>query len=65
MKVRINVELHESDCIRRDIDNIIKCLLDGLEDACVLDNDYNVDELHVVRKKADGKGKVVVTIEEI
>jgi crossover junction endodeoxyribonuclease RusA len=48
-----------------DIDNRIKCVLDALQDAGVFDDDFQVDELSIVRGKTIKGGAIRVLIEEI
>ena len=48
-----------------DIDNRIKCVLDALQDAGVFNDDFQVDELTIVRGKTIKGGGIRVLIEEI
>lgn len=48
-----------------DIDNRIKAVLDALQDAGVFDDDFQVDELSIVRGKPIKGGAIRVLIEEI
>ena len=48
-----------------DIDNRIKSVLDALQDAGVFDDDFQVDELSIVRGKPIKGGAIRVLIEEI
>ena len=48
-----------------DIDNRIKCVLDALQDAGVFNDDFQVDELTIVRGKTIKGGGIRVIIEEI
>ena len=48
-----------------DIDNRIKCVLDALQDAGVFNDDFQVDELTIVRGKTIKGGGIRVMIEEI
>jgi crossover junction endodeoxyribonuclease RusA len=65
---RLSVVLRVSppDKRRRDLDNVLKALLDGLQAAAVYEDDAQVDELRVLREGVDpsGAGRVFVAIEE-
>lgn len=64
-KLRISMVLFPRDKRKIDIDNRIKCVLDALQDAGVFDDDFQVDELSIVRGKAIKGGAIRVLIEEI
>jgi Holliday junction resolvase RusA-like endonuclease len=48
----------------KDLDNISKGILDGIEKAEVYKNDYQVSRLYLIRHKADWNGLIVI-IQEI
>jgi len=60
-RLSIHLDLYPPDRRRRDIDNVLKSLLDSLEIARVIHDDSQFDELHVVRHE-EKRGNVVVTI---
>jgi len=64
-KLRISMVLFPRDKRKIDIDNRIKAVLDALQDAGVFDDDFQVDELSIVRGKAIKGGAIRVIIEEI
>jgi len=64
-KLRISMVLFPRDKRKIDIDNRIKAVLDALQDAGVFDDDFQVDELSIVRGKAIKGGGIRVIIEEI
>ena len=64
-KLRISMVLFPRDKRKIDIDNRIKSVLDALQDAGVFDDDFQVDELSIVRGKAIKGGAIRVIIEEI
>lgn len=64
-KLRISMVLFPRDKRKIDIDNRIKAVLDALQDAGVFDDDFQVDELSIVRGKAIKGGAIRVLIEEI
>ena len=64
-KLRISMVLFPRDKRKIDIDNRIKAVLDALQDAGVFDDDFQVDELSIVRGKPIKGGAIRVLIEEI
>ena len=66
-KIRINTEVsvvidtYPPDRRRRDIDNILKCLLDALQDSGIIKNDNLISEL-TIRRNKETKGMVRVKI---
>ena len=64
-KLRISMVLFPRDKRKIDIDNRIKCVLDALQDAGVFDDDFQVDELSIVRGKPIKGGGIRVLIEQI
>ena len=64
-KVKISLVLNPRDRRKIDIDNRIKAVLDSLEDAGVINNDFQVDYLEVIRGEPEKGGSVHVTIETI
>ena len=64
-KLKITMILQPKDKRRMDIDNRIKCVLDSLQEAGVFDDDFQVDELHVMRGEQVTGGRLLLTIEVI
>ena len=64
-KLKITMILQPKDKRKIDIDNRIKCVLDSLQEAGVFDDDFQVDELHVLRGEQVKGGKLLLTIEVI
>jgi len=65
-RVRIVVHTHAPDNRARDLDNILKALLDALGHAKVYLSDAQIDDLHVIRGISQKpRGSVYLTIEEI
>lgn len=63
-RLRVVVRVCPPDHRARDIDNLMKCLLDSLTKAGVWDDDSQVDELVIVRDKPTKGGLVKVVITE-
>ena len=64
-RLKLTVSAHAPDKRKRDLDNILKALLDSLEEAGVYADDNQIDELHVFRKQPIKGGQVIVEIMEI
>jgi len=64
-KLKITMILQPRDKRKIDIDNRIKCVLDSLQEAGVFDDDFHVDELHVMRGEQVKGGRLLLTIEVI
>ena len=64
-KLRITMILQPTDKRKIDIDNRIKCVLYSLKEAGVFDDDFHVDELHVMRGEQVKGGRLLLTIETI
>ncbi len=61
-RLAIHVALYPPDRRKRDLDNVLKSLLDACEHAGCYENDSQIDEIHIVRKevKKDGACNIVV-----
>ena len=64
-RLRVTITAHPPDRRRRDLDNILKCLLDSMTGAGVWEDDSQVDELSVTRGEIVKGGEVEVEIETI
>jgi crossover junction endodeoxyribonuclease RusA len=62
--LRVAVFLYPPDKRRRDIDNVLKALLDGIGHMGVYQDDSQILRLEVT-KMHSGKGEVVVVIENM
>lgn len=63
-KVEIWISVYPPDRRRRDLDNILKALLDALEHGGAYRDDSQIVGLHVERGKIVEYGKVSVTLTE-
>ena len=61
----IEIDVFPPDHRRRDIDNLLKSLLDALEAAGVYHNDSQITVLHATKHKPESGGRVFVSIKEI
>jgi len=48
---------------RRDLDNLLKAILDALVKAHIVQDDHQVAELHLVRRAPEKPGRVQVVVE--
>lgn len=62
-RLAVSIDVHPPDNLERDLDNVLKALLDAMEQAGVYENDNQIDELHVYRRRVDPPhGHVTVDI---
>ena len=63
-KIAVTINVFPPDKRKRDIDNILKCLLDAMEYANVYENDNQIDMLTVIRRQRVPNGCVQIWITE-
>lgn len=63
-RLSVTINLFPPDKRKRDIDNILKCLLDSMEYANVYENDNQIDMLTVIRRQRVQYGSVQIWIAE-
>jgi len=61
----VSIEAFAPDKRRRDLDNMLKAVLDALEHAKIYENDSQIDDLRIVRMPSGKPGKIVISVEEI
>jgi len=61
-KLHIHIEVFPPDKRRRDLDNLLKPMLDALEHGDLYDNDFQIDHLTIVRMNAVKNGRVLLCI---
>mgnify|MGYP000287326186 CR=1 FL=1 len=64
-RVRVEIEVYPPDRLKRDIDNVIKIILDSLQSAKVYADDAQVWELSVKRMSQVAGGLAVVRVWEL
>lgn len=64
-KVKIHIDVYPPDKRRRDLDNINKCLLDSIQCAGIIKDDYDIDELSMKRHAPIPGGKVSITLSKV
>lgn len=62
--VRVRITAHPPDRRRRDLDNILKAVLDSLAHARVFTDDSQVVDLGIVRGPVIKGGQVLIEVEE-
>lgn len=65
MPVAVTISAHPPDRRRRDIDNVLKALLDSLQSAGVFADDSQIDRLTIERASRVDGGRVLVGVEPI
>lgn len=64
-KISLKIHLYPPDKRKRDLDNVLKSLLDSLTHACVYEDDSLIDELTISRKEQFKGGKCIIFIEKL
>lgn len=64
-RLRLHIEAMPPDHRPRDLDNLLKSLLDALEHAGLFDDDEQIDDLRIVRGAVEKPGMVRVVVQEI
>ena len=65
-RLSVAIGAHPPDRRRRDLDNVLKALLDAMQHAGIYEDDANIDRLEITRLAVQPKnGQVIVTIETI
>lgn len=62
--IKMEIQAFPPDRRRRDLDNVLKSLLDSLQHADVYNDDYQIDDLHITRCDPN-LGQLIVTLTAI
>lgn len=63
-KISVEIDVYPPDKRKRDLDGILKVLLDSMQKAGLYDDDCQIARLLVERREIIEQGQVVVTIKE-
>lgn len=63
--ISVEIKAYPPDRRTRDLDNILKSLLDSLVHANIIADDSNIDRLLIERQQVIAGGKVIVTIRRL
>ena len=63
-RIGMYIDARPPDARKRDLDNLLKALLDGLQGAVLFDDDSQIDDLQIVRGQRAQGGKVIVQVWE-
>lgn len=61
-RLAVHIALFPPDRRARDVDNILKALLDACEHAGCYESDNQIDELHVIRQGIEKGGHCTILI---
>lgn len=64
-KLAVVVRAYMPDRRRRDLDNLLKSALDALKHCGLIQDDGDIDDLHVTRGPVEKGGVLLVTIREV
>lgn len=64
-KLKVQFILRPRDKRKRDISNCIKIVEDAIQDAGVIFNDFEIEELSIKRGETISGGLIIVTIEDV
>lgn len=62
-RLRVEISVTPPDRRRRDLDNLLKAVLDSMQAAAVYYDDSQIDELLVIRRPVrKGEGELIVSL---
>lgn len=64
-RLSVAIQAYPPDRRRRDLDNLLKGSLDALKHCGLIQDDGDIDDLHVMRGPVESGGSLLVTIREV
>jgi len=64
-RLKAEIQVFPPDRRKRDLDNLLKVLLDSLEAAGLFKNDEQIDEIRIRRMQICTGGKMIVSLREL
>ena len=64
-RLQIYIQVFPPNRIRRDLDNLLKVLMDSLEKAGLFTNDEQIDDIRIMRMEIYPGGKMVICLREL
>lgn len=64
-RLAVTIDYHPPDRRKRDIDNIIKPILDALQHAGLFDDDFQIQKITATRHDVQDGGVVVILVEAV
>jgi crossover junction endodeoxyribonuclease RusA len=64
-KLAVVIWANPPDRRRRDLDNLLKSSLDALKHCGLIEDDGDIDDLHVTRGQVESGGSLLVTMREV
>ena len=64
-RLQIYIQVFPPNRIRRDLDNLLKVLMDSLENAGLFTNDEQIDDIRIMRMEIYPGGKMIVCLREL
>jgi crossover junction endodeoxyribonuclease RusA len=64
-RLAVSIEAFPPDRRKRDLDNMLKALLDSMTHAGIWHDDDQIDEVRIVRREATAGGMMRVVVSEV
>lgn len=64
-KIYLKIEAYPPNKRKFDIDNVLKCLIDSLQEAKIFENDSQIETILIEKKEIQDPAKVIISISKI